>query len=89
MIVETHHLFRRLSIAAGILTLAGCSAMPPFLGGQAPQQAPAGSGSSPPFVQDCGIVSIGSPTKYACNGKVYTSFDLAKLRLDWEKSHGG
>jgi hypothetical protein len=89
MIIKTHHLFCRFSIAAGILTLAGCSAMPPFLGGQAAHQAFAGAGNPSPFVQDCGIVSIGSPTKYACNGKVYTSFDLAKLRLDWEKSHGG
>jgi hypothetical protein len=40
------------------------------------------------MVQNCGIVSIGSPTKYACNGKTYTSFELLKLRLAWEKEHG-
>ena len=41
------------------------------------------------MVQNCGIVSIGSPSNYACDGKVYTAFQLAKLRQDWEKSHGG
>ena len=40
-----------------------------------------------PHVQDCAIVAISSPTKYACNGKVYTSFQLAKLRLDEEKKY--
>ena len=40
-----------------------------------------------PRVEDCAIVAISSPTKYACNGKVYTSFQLAKLRLDEEKKY--
>jgi hypothetical protein len=38
----------------------------------------------PPWirVQDCGIVAISSPSRYACpDGKVYTSFDLARARL--------
>jgi hypothetical protein len=34
-------------------------------------------------------VSIGSPSKFVCNGKVYTSFELARLRQDWAKAHGG
>ena len=28
-------------------------------------------------------------SNYACGGKVYTAFQLAKLREDWEKNHGG
>jgi hypothetical protein len=40
-----------------------------------------------PRVEDCAIVGISSPTKYACNGKVYTSFQLAKLRMDQEKQY--
>jgi hypothetical protein len=40
-----------------------------------------------PRVEDCAIVGISSPTKYACNGKVYTSFQLAKLRMDEEKKY--
>ena len=31
--------------------------------------------------------AISSPTRYACNGKVYTSFQLAKLRMDEEKNY--
>jgi len=40
-----------------------------------------------PRVEDCAIVAISSPTRYACNGKVYTSFQLAKLRMDEEKKY--
>lgn len=46
----------------------------------------AGSAQSP-RVQDCAIVGISSPTKYACNGKVYTSFQLALLRAQEEKKY--
>ncbi len=35
-----------------------------------------------PVVQDCGIVAISSPPKYACGAKVYTAFQLAKMRAD-------
>lgn len=32
-------------------------------------------------VQDCAIVAISSPSRYACpDGKVYTSFELARAR---------
>lgn len=87
MKVKGNEPFVRLSLAAAMLALAGCAGLqPPAGGGAATGQV---SANPPPRVQDCGIVGIGSPTKYACNGKVYTSFELAKLRLDWEKNHGG
>jgi hypothetical protein len=57
--------------------LAGCSMLPQRGWGAPPPGAP-------PLVQDCGIVTISSPTRYACDGKVYTSFDLEKKRLAWE-----
>ena len=38
-------------------------------------------------VEDCAIVGISSPTQYACGGKVYTSSQLAKLRMDEEKKY--
>ncbi len=76
---EKYHL-RRLGLAAAMLALAGCSAMAPSTGTQ--QASAAGP---PPLVQNCGLVGIGSPSKFACNGKVYTTFQLAKLREDWEK----
>ena len=71
----------RLGLAGALCALAGCAGMK--------KTQVARAGGPPPLVQDCAIVTIGSPTKYACNDKTYTSFDLAKLRLEWEKSHGG
>jgi hypothetical protein len=64
------------------LGLAGCSST----GAGWPASASSGA---PPAVQNCGLVSIGSPSKFACDGKVYTSFELARLRTDWAKAHGG
>jgi len=40
-----------------------------------------------PRVEDCAIVGISSPSKFACGGKVYTSFQLAKLRMEEEKKY--
>lgn len=79
---EKYHL-RQLGLAAAMLALAGCSAMAPSSPVTGTQQAAAAG--PPPLVQNCGIVAISSPTRYVCNGKVYTSFQLAKLREDWEK----
>lgn len=79
MIRRTSHSRRRLALASTALAMAvcGCSAMPSFGNGAASTQQ---ASETPPRVQDCGIVSISSPTRYACNGKVYTSFELVKLR---------
>jgi hypothetical protein len=73
---------------SAMLGMAGCAGMQNPFGGGSPQEM-AAADRPPPMVQNCGIVTIGSPTKYACNGKTYTSFDLLKLRQSWEKSHGG
>ena len=40
-----------------------------------------------PRIEDCAIVSISSPSRYACNGKVYTTFQLAKMRMAEEKKY--
>ena len=77
----------RLSVAAALVAISGCAWMQ--RPGGAPQEQMADTDVPPPMVQNCGIVTIGSPTKYACNGKTYTSFELLKLRQDWEKTHGG
>jgi hypothetical protein len=79
----------RLGLAAGMVAVSGCSGMHSYLGNDPSPQQVASADTPPPRVQNCGIVGIGSPTKYACNGKVYTSFDLLRLRLAWEKNHGG
>jgi hypothetical protein len=33
-----------------------------------------------PRVQDCGVLDTGTPSRFVCDGKVYTAFQLAKLR---------
>ena len=40
-----------------------------------------------PRVQDCAVIQTGTPSRFACNGKVYTSFQLAKLREDEAKKY--
>lgn len=88
MVVNSKSEFVRRGLTIAMIALAGCAWMQNPGGGASSQQV-SKTESPPPMVQDCGIVTIGSPTKYACHGKTYTSFDLAKLRLDWEKNHGG
>ena len=91
----------RVAIAGGFLAaaLAGCASdsgfpapgAPPAPGyGQFVSGAQPGPGNGkptgpPPKVEDCAITNQGSPTKYVCNGKSYTSFDLSKLREDYKK----
>jgi len=79
MIVRTGYWPGGLALASAVLAMGlwGCSAMAPVA--SAPQTS---AKAPPPFVQDCGIASIGSPSTYACDGKVYTSFALTKLRSD-------
>ena len=85
---------RRSLRSAGILawflmTLVGCAGFGPQ---PAITQNP-GSGAVQiaaqpvPRVQDCAVVQTGSPSRFACNGKVYTSFQLAKLREDEAKRY--
>ncbi len=42
--------------------------------------------TSPPLVQNCGVVAISTPARFACNGKTYTSFQLTKIRNDYAKN---
>ena len=80
--------FLRMSIVAAaiVLALAGCSS---YHGGGnfPPPGAPMVNGKPypPPMVQDCAMTTAASPGKYICNGKQYTSFDLYKMRKDYEK----
>jgi|SRR6516225_5953956 hypothetical protein len=73
-----------LSFTALSLGLCGCSTTPSFSTWRRAETQASVSGERPPFVQNCAIVTISSPTRYECNGKIYTSFELAKLRTDWE-----
>lgn len=33
----------------------------------------------PPRVQNCGIIAISTPSTFRCNGKTYTSIELAEI----------
>jgi hypothetical protein len=63
------------------LSIAGCSMM----GGNS--SSGQGAAKPIPYVQNCAEVSVGSPSRFACNGKTYTSFQLAKIREDEAKKY--
>ncbi|HKN00292.1 MAG TPA: hypothetical protein VJX23_07220 [Candidatus Binataceae bacterium] len=79
--------FLRASLAGGIIAaaLTGCSTSG---GGSFPPSNATAAASGkplapPPDVNDCVLISTGSPSKYVCYGKTYTTFELAKLRADY------
>jgi hypothetical protein len=64
------------------MVLGGCAsqaARPSTLSGTQAAAAPI------PYVQNCAVLNTGSPSRFACNGKVYTSFQLAKIREEEAK----
>jgi hypothetical protein len=79
------HRLHRDAIAACALALAisgcaGSSLMWPTTQPSAPGQI---AGDKPiPRVQNCININSGTPSKYVCNGKTYTSHELRKLRED-------
>jgi hypothetical protein len=64
--------------ASMAVLLAGCAyqAIPGRSPGAIAQATPV------PRVQNCAVLNTGTPSRFACNGKVYTSFQLAKIRED-------
>ena len=71
-----------LARAAGVcmmLAMAGCAMMPGSSSGTGTQTA-AAAATPVPYVQNCVEVSVGSPSRFVCNGKSYTSFQLALIR---------
>jgi hypothetical protein len=75
-----------LASAVMIASAAGCASIQSTV---TPAWTPSQTAGTTqiPRVEDCAIVAISSPTRYACNGKVYTSFQLAKLRMQEEKKY--
>ncbi|MGO9605146.1 MAG: hypothetical protein ACLQAT_17455 [Candidatus Binataceae bacterium] len=79
--------FLRAGLAGGIIAaaLAGCSTsgsgtLPPSNATAAASGKPS---APPPDVNDCALISTGSPSRYECGGKIYTTFELTKLRADY------
>jgi hypothetical protein len=50
-----------------------------------PSQEPQAAATPIPYVRNCAVLNTGSPSRFACNGKVYTSFQLAKIREEEAK----
>ena len=88
--------FANRGLLAGIVAAAAIVTM---LAGCGPASS-GGSGSSPPPVSaimnskmtcpspkvaDCGLMSVGSPQKFICDGKPFTSFDLSTMRIACER----
>jgi hypothetical protein len=65
-----------------VASLAGCG-----MTNTSPSSAPAQTAAAPRVDQDCAIFNISTPTRFACNGKVYTSYQLAKMRMAEEKKY--
>ncbi len=75
-----------LGSAVIVAAMAGCETMQStFTPSMKPGQT-AGT-AAVPRVQDCIIMNVSSPTKYVCDGKTYTSFQLAKKRMDEDKKY--
>jgi hypothetical protein len=72
-----------ISAAIGVCTGCGLS-MPTMV---TPAAGAQGAQANPPNIWDCGLVSSGSPSKYVCGDKVYTTFQLAKIRADETKKY--
>ena len=64
--------------AAGCSTTAASPSDPPTVA--AAQSASAKPATTPPDVTDCAIVTLSTPTLYACGGKVYNVYQLQHLR---------
>ncbi len=72
-----------LGVATASISLtvfAACSANAPASNQAAVQAA---TGQSRPDLSDCVLISTGSPSKYVCNDKTYTSYELTKLRSSY------
>ena len=75
-----------VAIASALMAFAGCSTIP---ANSTVAHGPAAISSARhvPRVQNCGVLDAGTPSRFVCDGKVYTSFQLAKLREDEAKKY--
>ena len=76
---------RNILLAIACLAASGCAAS-----SSSPNAAP----SNPkvvvqlaPEIAKCGVLQAGTPSRFVCNGKVYTSYQLARLRENEAKKY--
>jgi hypothetical protein len=69
--------------AGAMFLLYGCSNSSPAAGSSLNNiEKPFSRGAKvagPPRVENCAIISVSTPTLYRCNGKTYTSIELAEI----------
>jgi hypothetical protein len=72
----------RMALISALVMLAvgGCSSQSKVSSSAQTAPAPQAATTPVPYVENCAEVSVGSPSKFACNGKTYTAFELAKIR---------
>jgi hypothetical protein len=75
-----------IASCAFAFTLIGCAAAPSSITSAASNGT---ANAPPPDVHDCTLISIGSPSKYACGDKTYTSFELTKMQHDTAQQGAG
>jgi hypothetical protein len=65
------------------IALSGCAGSSSMNWWTTSPAAPSTTAGDPvPRVQNCIAINTGTPSKYVCNGKTYTSHELRKLRED-------
>ncbi len=77
--------FGTLLIAAASAAAAGAAHSAPVAGPATVQARGGAQADPPPRVQGCANVAVTSPPQFACGGKVYTAFQLTRLREAAEK----
>jgi hypothetical protein len=84
-----NHLLASTVMASALTALAGCAGITSgFTVSQGLGATTAQAAARPvPSVQDCGVLDAGTPSRFVCDGKVYTSYQLAKLREDEAKKY--
>ncbi len=76
------------AIAMGLTALSGCATVSSLSGrSQAPGETTQVAAKPIPRAQNCGVLDAGTPTRFVCDGKVYTSYQLAKLREEEAKRY--
>jgi len=76
--------FARGALVLAMTAMAGCASITQMTSsGEQAKGAPA----PVPYVENCVEINVGSPSKFVCNGKTYTSFQLAKIREDEAKKY--
>ena len=69
----------RMSDRSTLMFFLGCAGLTLGLAGCAAQSLFVSSGPEP-RVEDCAMIQQATPSRFVCNGKVYTAVQLADIR---------